>query len=226
MYHDGWWRPWDVMAWIHAIDWYHCHLSLIHTPSKQTDYQYTSCLLVFLFFLDRYQGYILTTGTLANTNYIAIPINAANKLAAVVSANYLARWTSDSLTDPPPRSIWLDISSHIIPFLFLLFRSITSLSSPAAQFYRFVTLGALQVTDGLPSLSITTDMYPCPPRNYCFIFKSLILLNFTTHTTFNTLHSVLYFTTHSITQRTLFHYTLYYSTRSLYYYPTLTLYFL
>ena len=146
MYDD--WRMTDDMY----DDNQYCHVydaqskqwaNLAVTPSSLPAY-----LSVFL---DCSQGYILTTGTLANTNYIAIPINAANKLAAVVSANYLARWTSGSLTDPstyllityplftcglsqlsrqvnewlntdpPPRSICLDISSHIIPFLSLLF---------------------------------------------------------------------------------------------------------
>jgi putative spermidine/putrescine transport system substrate-binding protein len=55
------------------------------------------------------QGYILDSGTIANTNYVAIPANSPNKLAAVVTANYLA--------------------------------------SPAAMFYRFKVVGALQVFD-------------------------------------------------------------------------------
>ena len=35
-------------------------------------------------------AYVLTTGTLANTNFIAIGTNAKNKLAALVTANYMA----------------------------------------------------------------------------------------------------------------------------------------
>lgn len=35
------------------------------------------------------QGYVLTGGTLANTNFVAIPVNSKNKLGAVVAANFL-----------------------------------------------------------------------------------------------------------------------------------------
>jgi len=36
------------------------------------------------------QGYTLTTGILANSNFFAIPINAKNKLAALVAINYVS----------------------------------------------------------------------------------------------------------------------------------------
>ena len=62
------------------------------------------------------QGYILDSGTIANTNYVAIPFNSPNKLAAVVAANYMA--------------------------------------SPAAMFYRYKVVGALQVFD--PTLDVFT----------------------------------------------------------------------
>ena len=35
------------------------------------------------------QAYVLTSGTLANTNFVAIPANSKNKLGAVVAANFL-----------------------------------------------------------------------------------------------------------------------------------------
>ena len=62
------------------------------------------------------QGYILDSGTIANTNYLAIPANSPNKLAAVVAANAMA--------------------------------------SPAAMFYRYKVVGALQVFD--PTLDVFT----------------------------------------------------------------------
>ena len=36
------------------------------------------------------KGYTLSTGTLSNTNFLAIPINAKNKLAALVTLNYIS----------------------------------------------------------------------------------------------------------------------------------------
>ena len=39
---------------------------------------------------DTMQAYVLETGTIADTNYLAIPINANNKEAALVTANYIA----------------------------------------------------------------------------------------------------------------------------------------
>ena len=41
----------------------------------------------FLFLV--HQGYVLTGGTLSNTNFVAISANSKNKLGAVVAANFL-----------------------------------------------------------------------------------------------------------------------------------------
>ena len=35
-------------------------------------------------------AYVLKTGTIANTNFMAIGVNAKNKMAALVTANHMA----------------------------------------------------------------------------------------------------------------------------------------
>ena len=64
------------------------------------------------------QGYALSTGILANSNFFAIPINAKNKLAALVAINYVSsaaamfQRKSGVLTNPSALTGWTQYQAY------------------------------------------------------------------------------------------------------------------
>jgi hypothetical protein len=91
------------------------------------------------------QGYILDTGTLANTNYLAIPVNAPSKVLPC----YLLRLRSSVQPDLPP----LHLSTRCLHQPAALVVA-NYLANPAAMFFRFQNISALQVFD--PTVSAFT----------------------------------------------------------------------